>query len=214
MSVREKIMSKKIIAICRGIYGEDLMRLAEALFTGGIRLIEVTYDQKDPDHLTKTPAAIELLKQNFSSMEIGAGTVVNLSQLYATAQVGGTFIISPNTDETIIRATKSLGLISMPGAMTPSEVYAAYSYGADFVKLFPCNDLGPSYVKSIRSPLNHIPLIATGGINLSNLETYLSLGMVGAGIGGNLCDKKLIKSGDFSTLEQTAKSYVEIAAHF
>lgn len=212
--VQRSIIENKIIAICRGIYGEDLLNLAKALYRGGIRLMEVTFDQNDPEHIQKTTEAIRLLKLNCAGMEVGAGTVINEKQLRATAEAGGTFIVSPNTDVSIIRETKTLGLVSVPGSMTPTEVTAAYSAGADFVKLFPCSCLGPAYVKAIRAPLNHIPLVATGGIDAGNLEQYLTLGMAGAGIGGKLCDKNLIENAKFDVIEANARACADIAARF
>ena len=201
------ILEKKIIAICRGIYGESLMLLAEALLKGGIVLMEVTFDQSDPDHLKKTSEAIAALKSTFPAMKSGAGTVLNLAQLGAAKDAGAEFIITPNTDTTIITKTKELGLVSIPGAMTPSEIVDAYHAGADFVKLFPAAQLGIEYIKAILAPLNNAQLLATGGINETNLPDFLRAGCVGAGIGGNLCDKKLIAAKAFDKLEEVARTY-------
>ncbi len=211
---KDLIMNKKVIAICRGIYGDDLRALADALFKGGIEMIEVTFDQKDPDHLHKTQTAIRMLKDTFQEMAVGAGTVISLTQLQYAYEGGAQYIISPNTDLAVIRETKRLGLLSIPGAMTPSDIVSAYQNGADFVKLFPCAQLGTSYVKAIRSPLNHIPLLATGGITPDNLEEYLSLGMAGAGMGGNLCSKALLKEKKFDELTAIARSCSAIAARY
>lgn len=208
------IKEKKIIAICRGIYGDTLLALARALARGGVSLIEVTYDQSDADCLKKTPDAIALLRSACPEMSVGAGTVLSGAQLRATIDAGGRFIISPNTDIELIGETKKAGLVSIPGAMTPSEIAQAYHAGADFVKLFPCANLGTAYVKSITSPLNHIPLLATGGIDAGNLEDYLRLGMAGAGIGGKLCDKKLLAEGRFDLIESNARACAEIAARY
>ncbi len=209
-----RIKNEKIIAICRGIYGHDLIALARALYEGGVKLIEVTFDQSDLDHLTKTPDAIRQLEAAVPEMGIGVGTVVTQEQLQAASNGGARFVISPNTDSDIIRRTKELGLISIPGAMTPSEIVIARQAGADMVKLFPCAQLGVEYIKAIRAPLNDVPLVATGGIDVGNLEQYLSLGMAGAGIGGKLCNKKLIIEGRFDEITTLAQSYASIAAQF
>lgn len=201
------ILEKKIIAICRGIYGQDLLDLASALARGGVVLIEVTFDQSDPDNLNKTGEAIRAIKAHCPEMRTGAGTVVTLDQLHAAKEAGAEFIISPNTDVSIIRKTKELGLVSIPGSMTPSEIAAAAFAGADFVKLFPAAQLGTSYVKAVLAPLNNVKLLATGGINETNLGEYLKAGCVGAGIAGSLCDKSLIASKAFDQIEEVARRF-------
>ena len=139
---------------------------------------------------------------------IGAGTVLTEEQVVLTAKAGGRFIISPNTDRQVIEKTKELGLISMPGAYTPSEIADAHKYGADFVKLFPVTALGAAYVKAVRAPLSHIPLLAVGGVDLSNLEEYAKAGVVGFGIGGNIIDKKLLDAQDYPAITRLAEEYV------
>lgn len=202
----------KIIAICRKIYGSDLERLTEALAIGGVRMIEVTFDQADPEHLEKTARAIELVKRvSGGNVLPGAGTVMTAEQVDAAKSAGAFYIISPNTDEAVIRRTKENGLVSIPGAMTPSEIAAAHNYGADFVKLFPTSQLGPDYVKAISAPISHVKLVATGGITEDNLPTYLKLGMVGAGISGRLTDKKLIAEGNFAEISRRAAAFAAIA---
>lgn len=201
------IQEKKIIAICRGIYGQDLLDLAAALARGGVVLIEVTFDQSDPENLVKTGEAIRALKTHCPQMKTGAGTVVTLEQLDAAYEAGAEFIISPNTDASIIKKTKELGLVSIPGSMTPSEIAAAATAGADFVKLFPAAQLGTSFVKAVLAPLNNVKLLATGGINEINLSEFLKAGCVGAGVGGKLCDKSLIASKAFDQVEEVARSF-------
>ena len=201
------ILEKKIIAICRGIYGNDLLELAASLSRGGISLIEVTFDQSDPENLRKTAEAIEILNTHRPEMQAGAGTVIDLAQLKAAKAAGARFIISPNTDTAVITATKEFNLVSIPGAMTPSEIASASQAGADFVKLFPASQLGVGFIKAVLAPLNNVKLLATGGINDKNLVDYLNAGCVGAGIGGNLCDKKLIAEKAFDKLEEIALRY-------
>ncbi len=201
------ILEKKIIAICRGIYGNDLLELAASLSRGGISLIEVTFDQSDPENLRKTAEAIEILNTHRPEMQAGAGTVIDLAQLKAAKAAGARFIISPNTDTAVITATKEFNLVSIPGAMTPSEIASASQAGADFVKLFPASQLGVGFIKAVLAPLNNVKLLATGGINDKNLVDYLNAGCVGAGIGGNLCDKELIAEKAFDKLEEIALRY-------
>lgn len=199
-----------IIAICRSIYGEDLRFLAEALFMGGIRFIEVTFDQQVSEHLKLTSEAIQELRSTFPDMHIGAGTVINLDQLKAANEAGAEFIISPNVNIELILKTQKLGMISIPGAMTPSEIIAAYESGADYVKIFPAADLGPAYIKAVRSPINHIPMLAVGGIGTENLADFLKAGCCGAGIGGSLCSRKLIAERNADLLQNMAAKLVKI----
>ena len=102
-----------------------------------------------------------------------------------------------------------LGLVSIPGAFTPTEISGAYQFGADFVKLFPVSALGPAYIKAIRAPLCHIPLIAVGGISSANMHEYIAAGCAAVGVGGNLANLSLIRSGAFDRIEQLARSYAD-----
>lgn len=210
--VYNEILRHKLIIICRKVYGDHLLRFTETLCREGIRLLEVTFDQSDEAALDKTGNAIRLLKREFGdAMEIGAGTVMTPEHVEATVQSGGSFIVSPNVDCTVIQKTKDLGLVSIPGAMTPSEIVQAYQTGADYVKLFPAASLGLGYAKAILAPISHIPLIATGGINEHNLADYLGLGFAGAGIGSCIADRKLIAAGEMKELARRAAKMIEIA---
>lgn len=205
----EKIKEGKIIVIVRGVARENLIPLAEAMYAGGIRLLECTYDasEKIPDE--EIAANIEMLAKHFEGrMLIGAGTVIRERQVALTKSAGGKFIISPDTNAEIIKKTKEHGLVSIPGAITPTEVAFAYRTGADFVKLFPI-DLygGAKYIKTLRAPLSHIPLLAVGGVNPDNMAEFLSAGAVGLGIGSGVVDKKLIEAGEFEKITELAKRY-------
>ncbi len=206
----EFILENGIVTICRKLYGEDLLNLANALFEGGIKLIEVTFDQSDADCIRKTSEAIAMLVANLGDkMQFGAGTVLTLDQVKAAAEAGATYIISPNVDPEIIRYTKELGLTSIPGAMTPTEIVSAHQYGADIVKVFPAGYLGLKYVKDIKGPISHIPLLAAGGINEENIGEYFNAGYLGFGISGRLTDGKLIKEKNFKEFTERAKSFVK-----
>lgn len=209
------ILKNKVITICRKVYGDDLMNLAKALTEGGVKMIEVTFDQEDPDCVRKTSEAISTLKDYFKNeMHFGAGTVLNTEQVEAAYAAGAKYIIAPNVNLDVIRRTKELGLISIPGAMTPSEVMTAYDNGADIVKLFPANYLGFSYIKDLRAPINHVKLLATGGVTEENFEAFLKAGLIGAGVSSRLCDKKLIAAGDFAEITRRAKVFSQIAKQY
>ena len=206
------ILENKVITLCRKVYGENLMKLAEALFNGDVKLIEVTFDQADPNCIVKTSEAIHMLVEKFGDhMMFGAGTVLSKEQVKAAADAGARYIISPNVDEQVIRYTKELGLVSIPWAMTPSEIITAHNLGADIVKLFPAGYLGFRYIKDILAPISHVKLCATGGVNEENWGEYLSYGFAGAGISGRLCDKKCIESGDFEEITRRAKVFSDMA---
>ena len=208
--VMERICSDKIIAIVRGLESGHMLALAGALHNGGITMIEVTFDQKNPDRWKDTCGAIKLLSEEFAGrMLVGAGTVMTVEQLRMAYDAGAKYIISPDTNVEIIRETKKLGLTSLPGAMTPSECVTAYNAGADAVKVFPAGELGPAYIKAIRAPLSHIPMLAVGGVNVNNAADFINAGCVGLGVGGKLVNIELIKNGKFDEISALAREYIK-----
>ena len=120
------------------------------------------------------------------------------------------FIISPDCNVDVIRRTRELGMVSMPGVLTPTEIMTAHRAGADYVKLFPVGNLGVSYVKALRAPISHVKLMAVGGVNEGNIADFLAAGVYGVGVGGNLANKKWIEAGEFDKITETAKNMVAI----
>lgn len=207
--VIQTIEKEKIIVIVRGVESNKLIPLAEAMYEGGIRLLEITYSADGKISDEETAKNIEVLSKYFEGrMFIGAGTVLTEKQVELTHKAGGKFIISPDTNENVIKNTRELGMVSMPGALTPSEIQSALRYGADFVKLFPITNMGIDYVKAVLAPLNHIKLLAVGGINETNIKDYLKAGVRGFGIGSNIIDKKALADCDYESITQLAKKYV------
>lgn len=203
------IKERKIIAIVRGVEPKKLVPLAKALYDGGIRLMEITYSADGSVSDEETAAAVGALANEFDGrMYIGSGTVLTREQVKRTYDVGGRFIISPNTDAEVIRYTKELGMVSIPGALTPSEAEAANRAGADFVKLFPVTSMGVSYVKAIAAPLSHIKFLAVGGITPENIGEYLDIGVCGFGIGSNIINKEYIAEENYEKITASAKEYV------
>ena len=200
----------KLIAICRGAEGDTLLSLAAAICAGGIRFIEVTFQQERDD-------CADLARQNIKALcgmpgiIPGAGTVLSPDQVRAAYEAGAKYIVSPNTDPAVIAETKRLGLISIPGALTPSEIMAAHNAGADLVKLFPTATMGLKYFKDLRAPLSHIGLVVTAGITPDNLGDYLKAGAFAAGISSPLCDKELMAAGDFAEITRRARAFRGIA---
>lgn len=195
----------------RGIEADQCLKVADALYEGGFRLIEVTFNQKAGTSFQTTVDAISAIARKYEGeMMVGAGTVVSESLAELAASAGARYIISPDVNESVIRKTAELGLVSLPGAMTPTEIMTAHNAGADFVKLFPSAELGSKYVKAVRAPISHVKMMAVGGINETNLEEFLRAGCVGAGIGGNLVNKKWIDAGEYGKITEAAKKMTEI----
>ena len=208
----KKVLQKKVIAIVRGLYGESVLKLAETLFSGGIEMMEVTFDQLRPETHSATVEAIRLLNERIGDrMLIGAGTVTSERMVESAHSAGARYIVSPNVEPNVIRRTAELGLVSMPGALSPTEIIAAHSLGADFVKVFPAAQLGADYIKAVRGPCNHIPLLAVGGVNERNAKDFLAAGCVGVGVGGNLANKDWIAEDAFERILALAREYAEIA---
>ncbi|NLZ52213.1 MAG: bifunctional 4-hydroxy-2-oxoglutarate aldolase/2-dehydro-3-deoxy-phosphogluconate aldolase [Thermoanaerobacteraceae bacterium] len=200
----ETIKTSKIVAIIRGIDRDHILKTAEALLNGGIKVMEITLNRDD------AMESIELVKRKFENeILLGAGTVLTEKQVREAYERGACFIVSPNTDEVVIKQTKDLNMISIPGAFSPTEIAKAQQLGADFVKVFPAGSLGSDYIKAVRGPLDSIPLLAVGGVNLDNMTEFLKASAVGLGIGGNLVNKSLIYAEKYDEVEKIAQSYVK-----
>ena len=201
-NVIDTIEKEKIVVIVRGVEKEKLVPLVEAMYNGGIRLLEVTFDStgKTTDEET---AMLSAQKGGFVSP-------LTEKQVELVKAAGGSFIISPNIDEKVIKKTRELDMVSMPGALTPTEIQKAHSYGADFVKLFPASNFGPEYVKAIKAPLGHIKLTVVGGIDENNMKDYIKSGVSGFGVGTNITNKKMIMENDFNGITELARKYVSV----
>lgn len=206
----QEVKENRIIAILRGIEADKCADTAEALLAGGIGLVEVTFNQKESGrgYHSTVEGIRDIVQRLGGKMRVGAGTVLTLEQLRLAHEAGAEYIITPNTDGDIIRAAGKLGLVTMPGAFTPSEVCRAYEAGADFVKIFPASAVGPDYFRALRDPLGHIPLMAVGGIHEGNAKAFLDAGAAGLGIGGKLADKRLVAESRFEEITATARGYI------
>lgn len=209
--VIERIEKEKLIAIVRGVSADRCSKVANSLYAGGVRLMEITYNQSDSASWRQTAETIGALTEEFGDrMFFGAGTVTNVELVELTHAYGGKYIISPDTNVDVIKRTVELGMVSIPGAMTPTEVMTAHAAGADFVKLFPAGDLGVGYLKAIRAPISHVKLMAVGGVNESNAADFIKAGAVGLGISGMLAKKAWVDAGEFDKLTEAARTMVEI----
>ena len=208
-SVIEAIGKYKIIAILRGVPAEKLIPLTEALYRGGIRLTELTYNAEKPSSWEENAANIARLVRRFEGrLLVGAGTVLCEEQVEMTARAGGRFIVSPDTNEKVIAKTKELGLVSVPGAFTPTEIQRAHLAGADFVKMFPAGAGGVGYFKDVKTPLAHIRLLAVGGIHPENMADYLKAGAAGFGISSGIAPASLVEDENWEGVTALARSYV------
>ena len=210
MTPLEYVQQRKVVAIVRGLSPEHIVRLGHAFEEGGIGLMEVTYNQRAPETWKDTAKAIEAVEKEFGDrLLVGAGTVITLEQVRMTYEAGGHYLVTPTTQPEIIRAGKALGLGLYPGAFTATEILEAYNAGADAVKVFPVGNLGPGYIKALKAPLSHIPLMAVGGVNDKNAGEFMKAGCVGVGIGGNLVNKEWIENGEWDRITDLARAYME-----
>ena len=204
------IEKNKIIVIMRGFTEEQLINSVDAMEKGGIRLVEVTFDQAKTVSDEATAANIRALKNHFDGkVRIGAGTVMTEEQVELAYKAGAEFIISPDCYEGVIRKTRELGMVSIPGVFTPTEAANAHRYGADFAKLFPNSEVKISYLKALAVPLSHIKFLAVGGVNSDNMKEYLDAGAKGIGIATAIADKKSIFNGDYAEITRRAKLFTD-----
>ena len=205
----QAVKENKLIAIVRGVESEKCVKIAQALYDGGFRLMEITYDQKNPQGWEETAQAIGAVAKAFEGrMYVGAGTVTCTELVELTHKYGGQFIISPDVNEKVICRTRELGMVSMPGALTPTEVMTAHYAGAHFVKLFPAGNLGTGYVKAVKAPISHVDLLVVGGIDEKNVASFLAVGAAGAGIGGNLVNRAWVEAGEYNKITEVAQALV------
>ncbi|MBK5271324.1 MAG: bifunctional 4-hydroxy-2-oxoglutarate aldolase/2-dehydro-3-deoxy-phosphogluconate aldolase [Bacteroidia bacterium] len=209
MNTLSQILKDKIVAIIRGANPDDVLKIAEALHSGGVKVLEVTLNSDN---------ALELIKQLSETLKdkmlIGAGTVLNEDATRLAISAGAKFIISPNTNVEVIKVTKQLGAVSIPGAFSPTEIVNAYYSGGDIIKVFPAS-ANVNYIREIRAPLPHIPLMPTGGITLENIEAFHKAGAVAFGIGTALVNTKLEITKDYlDQLRTKARQFVQHIAGF
>jgi 2-dehydro-3-deoxyphosphogluconate aldolase/(4S)-4-hydroxy-2-oxoglutarate aldolase len=208
MTSLQKILHYKIVAILRGADPDHVVEIARALSEGGVKLLEVTLNS--PDAL----GAIERITRELGEeLLVGAGTVLDAEAAKAAISAGATFIISPTLDKATIQVTKKSGAVSIPGAFTATEILEAYRHGGDIIKVFPAS-IGPDYIRDLRGPLPHIPLMPTGGVNLENIREFQRAGAVAFGIGSALVNATpAVTAAWLQQLKEKAGKYVQALAH-
>jgi 2-dehydro-3-deoxyphosphogluconate aldolase/(4S)-4-hydroxy-2-oxoglutarate aldolase len=198
-----EIEKTRIIAIVRGVEEKHIVSVAEALYKGGISVMEITLN---------TPGALMMINklqgELGTHMYIGAGTVLDLSDAEKAIEAGASFLVTPNTDEEVIRFAKNQQTPIFPGALTPTEIVKAWKAGATAVKVFPSASMGIAFIKELMGPLDHIPLMAVGGVTEANIKEFISIGCYGLGIGSSLFNKKEIEAGNYSWITEKAARLV------
>ena len=205
MTALSRITEHQIVAIVRGAGPSEVLKIARALYAGGIRILEITLNS--PDALSSIE---EVSGQLGKDLLVGAGTVMDARSAKEAIAAGAQFILSPTLDKKTIRATKKHGVVSIPGAFTATEILAAYQYGGDIIKVFPASSVGAKYFKELRGPLPYIPLMPTGGIHAGNIGEYRDAGVVAFGVGGSLVDvSKEMTPGYLQEITEKAKRLIE-----
>ena len=198
-----KLKEIGLIAVLRGPSPELTVKMVQALIAGGVKGIEITYS---------TPNAVKVVedlhRQFGDQIVLGMGTLTEVAQAAEARSAGAQFLVSPITEPALGKAMVDSGLPVMIGALTPTEVFQAFKMGSDVVKLFPGSLVGPAYVKALKGPFPHIPLMPTGGVSAANVGDWYAAGVFGVGAGSELCPPQLAKDGKFDEIAQKAREFV------
>ena len=203
--VLEKVKQLGLLAVIRGPSAELTVQMVGALVKGGVLGIEITYSTPDAEEVVKTLAA-----KYGDQIVLGMGTLTKPEQAASAVKAGANFLVSPISEATLIKAMVGTGLLSMAGALTPTEVFQAYSLGTDVVKIFPGSLGGPAYIKALKGPFPYIPMMPTGGVSANNVADWFKAGVVAVGAGSELCPPELAKAGKFDEISQKAAEFVKI----
>ncbi len=201
----QRVLDCGIVAVVRFSSPDPLVRVVEALAAGGVTVAEVTFTV--PDALEVIRAA---KRQLGDRVLLGAGTVLDPETARAALLAGAEFIVAPTVNREVIALCRRYDKLVMPGAFTPTEVLAAWEAGADIVKVFPAEVLGPPFFKALAGPLPQVKLMPTGGVDLTTATEYLRAGAVCLGVGGQLVDPKAVAAGDFARITELAREYAGI----
>jgi 2-dehydro-3-deoxyphosphogluconate aldolase/(4S)-4-hydroxy-2-oxoglutarate aldolase len=204
--VLRQITGTGIIPVVRAQSAEEATRAIEAIREGGISVLEITMT---------VPGAVKLIEEVAGRYQsdaiVGAGTVLDAETARLCILAGARFIISPALDLETIECSRRYGVVVLPGAMTPTEVLAAWKAGADLVKVFPAGSLGgAAYIKNLKAPLPQIELVPTGGVSLKNSGDFIRAGAAALGVGTDLVDTTALREGNVSVITERARLFVEI----
>ncbi len=201
-TIFQGIIERGMVAIVRADSANAALQLAEACIAGGMDALEIAFTTPDTLDVIK-----RLRQRHGDKVLLGAGTVLDTETARLAIMAGAKFIISPNVNPDTIRICQRYQVLSMPGAMTPTEILVALEAGADIVKVFPAEAFSPAYVKALRAPLPQAPLMPTGGVTLENLHQWFESGAVAVGIGGSLTGPAA--KGDYNAVTAAASAFVQ-----
>jgi 2-dehydro-3-deoxyphosphogluconate aldolase/(4S)-4-hydroxy-2-oxoglutarate aldolase len=206
--VRDRILDIGVIPVVRAASTREAILAVEAVTAGGIPIVELTMT---------VPGAISVIAELVRTMGkdtiVGAGTVLEPETARRCVNAGAEFIVSPGFDPATVQLVKQQDKLMMAGALTPTEVITAWKAGSDFVKIFPCGNLGgPKYIKALKGPLPEVPMIPTGGVSLETAADFIRAGAAALGIGGELISPAALKSGDTSEITRIARLFLAAVA--
>lgn len=205
IEILEKVKELGLLAVIRGPSAEITVQMVEALIKGGVLGIEITYSTPNAEDVVRT------LSGKFGDkIVLGMGTLTKTDQAASAKAAGANFLVSPICEPALVKSMVDSGLLTMAGALTPTEVFQAYSLGTDVVKVFPGSLGGPSYVKALKGPFPYIPMMPTGGVSAANVADWFKAGVVAVGAGSELCPPDLAKAGKFDEITQKAADFVAV----
>jgi len=204
--VRERILEIGIVPVVRASSPKEARMAAEAVCEGGISIVEITMT---------VPGAVEVIRELAKSagteILVGAGTVLNAEMARRCVEAGAEFLVSPGFHRGMVEFAVREGKLVMAGALTPTEVITAWEAGADFVKVFPCGLVGGAkYIKALRGPLPHVPLVPTGGVNLETEGEFIAAGAAALGVGGELVSAEALKAGRTEIIVEGARRFLGV----
>ncbi|MDB5307207.1 MAG: kdgA [Gemmataceae bacterium] len=205
----QRVTDCGIVAVVRFTDPGPLVEVVRALADGGVTVAEVTFT---------VPNAVEVIREARRQLGdrvlLGAGTVLDPETARAALLAGAEFVVAPSVNVEVIKLCRRYDKLVMPGAFTPTEIVAAWEAGADVVKVFPADVLGPAFFRAMKGPLPQVKLMPTGGVDLATAAEFLRAGAVCLGVGGQLVDPKAVATGDFARITQLAKQYVEVVRQY
>lgn len=199
------LLDVPVIGILRGVEGTFFRNLMDASFRAGLQAIEITMN---------TAEVLQIVSDNLPAVPpgklLGVGTVRNLSEAKRAVGVGAMFLVTPNTDTTVIEYARANAIPVIAGALTPTEVYTAWSAGADMVKIFPCRAFGPDYLRELQGPYEQISLVAVGGVDLNNVQKYFKAGAKAVGVGSALFGRRAFMEKDLSAIGKNVQAFIDL----